>query len=337
MPRLSSRVVACFLSAALLIWPQLTHAEVKAERLAEIQQGATPANAEELLALEKILRITAKKVIPCTVGVQMGGGSGSGVIISEDGYVLTAGHVSARADRDVSIILQDGRRVKGKTLGANHGIDSGLIKIEGDEKWPFCEMGHSKDLAEGQWCVATGHPGGFQPGRKSPYRVGRIVKVADSGIASSCMLVGGDSGGPLFDLNGKVIGINSRIGANAMNIHVPVDTYHATWDRLAKGDVWGGRTGLRNGTPYVGIANAPNSEEAKVGQVVENSPADQAGIQVGDVIVKFDSKPVETFAELVGLVRAKKPGNEVSLVVLRDGEEVSVKLKIGRFGRQSAR
>src|SRR4029077_2949105 len=191
------------------------------------------------------------------VGLQVNGKNGSswqgsGVIVREDGYILTAGHVSGDPDSEVTVIFPDGTKLKGKSLGANNSIDSGLVKITKEGKYPFAEMGVSKDVKDGAWCVCIGHPGGYKEGRSPPVRLGRILSHNDNHLTSDCTMVGGDSGGPLFDMDGKVIGINSRIGMTInSNIHVPVDTYRETWDRLAKGEVWGG---IRFGNPnYMGF------------------------------------------------------------------------------------
>ncbi|MCE9548017.1 MAG: serine protease, partial [Planctomycetia bacterium] len=181
-------------------------------RLEQILLGGTPQNKEELKAMQERLRQLAAKVIPVTVGIRLPSGMGSGVIISEDGYVLTAGHVSNRPGRDIKVILPDGRQVSARTLGANYGIDSGLVKITEPGKWPHAELGDSSRLKLGQWCLVTGHPGGFDKGRTAPLRVGRILELSPGTIVTDCTLVGGDSGGPLFDADGHVIGINSRIG-----------------------------------------------------------------------------------------------------------------------------
>ncbi|MCI0456014.1 MAG: S1C family serine protease, partial [Gemmataceae bacterium] len=138
-----------------------------------------PENVEDLKAIQAQVQEVVQKVLPCTVGIRIGPASGSGVIVRPDGYVLTAGHVSGQADREVTLILLDGRRVKGRTLGANRGIDSGLIKITEDGTWPFAEMGQATDLKKGQWCVATGHPNGYKIGRTPPVRLGRVLSAAD--------------------------------------------------------------------------------------------------------------------------------------------------------------
>ena len=275
------------------------------------------------------IREISARVIPCTVGVQVGGSQGSGVIVSKDGYVLTAGHVSGRPNREVFVLLHDGRRVKGKTLGANYGIDAGLIKISEDAEWPFVEMGDSASLKRGQWCLSTGHPGGYKKERSAPVRVGRVLRSSGSAISTDCTLVGGDSGGPLFDMEGRVIGIHSRIGASLTgNIHVPIGTYKETWERLAKSETWGRGRPSRGG-PFVGDQSDPESEAAKIAVVVEGSPAEKAGIEVGDVVVGFDDKEISTFQELVNEVRKHKPKDKVKIVVQRGEEKLSLELVIG--------
>ncbi len=200
-----------------------------------------PLTVDDLRALEKQVQAVVAKVRPATVGVAIGPNQGSGVLV-EGGYVLTAGHVSGLPGRDVVLHLADGRTVKGKTLGHNGSIDSGLIKITEDGKWPTAELGNSAALKRGQWVVAIGHPGGFRPNRTPVVRLGRVLDAGAGFIRTDCTLVGGDSGGPLFDLDGKVVGIHSRIStAITANVHVPVDTYTATWASLVRGKAWGDR------------------------------------------------------------------------------------------------
>jgi serine protease Do len=178
--------------------------------------------------------------------------------VSKEGHVLTAGHVSGTAGREVTLLLPDGRKLKGKTLGIQLGLDSGLIQITDKGDWPVAVMGQSAELKPGQWCLALGHPGGYLPGRSAVARLGRILSQNPPAIMTDCALTGGDSGGPLLDLQGKVIGITSRGNAGAMEqIAVPVDAYRDTWERLVKGEVWGGftrdpkRDALRKSSPEV--------------------------------------------------------------------------------------
>src|SRR5262245_45630090 len=209
-----------------------------------------PTSIKELKDLQSRVQDVYKKVTPAIVGIQIGGASGSGVIVTEDGYVLTAGHVSGKPDSECTVIFPDGKRLKAKSLGQNKGIDSGMLKITETGKYPHLEMGDSKLLQKGQWVVSLGHPGGFVPGRTPVLRLGRVINSTDNLIQTDCTLVGGDSGGPLFDLDGKVIGIHSRIGLPiSFNIHVPVATYRDTWDELVAGKSWGDNRFNRQATP----------------------------------------------------------------------------------------
>jgi len=313
------------------------------ERLDELLSGDSPESIDDLGALEKRFREIATRVIPCTVGVRVGGAAGSGVIVSKDGYVLTAGHVSGRAGRDVTLIFQNGKTVRGKTLGANYAIDSGLIKITEDGEYPFVQMGKSESLEDGQWCMATGHPGGFQKGRTSPVRVGRILRNRRNALTTDCVLVGGDSGGPLFNMKGEVIGINSRIGQSfASNIHVPIDTYHDTWERLNKGEMWGRELGgntPRRGGPYLGVTSDPDANDCKILRVMPNTPAAKAGIRPGDVVIKLGDDEIKTFQQMAQKIGQKKPGDKVKLTIRRgeEGEEtVELEVTLGRYGDSSA-
>lgn len=306
------------------------------ERLPAILENANPRTLDELKEIQEQTRKVLQKVIPATVGLQVGGASGSGVIISEDGYVLTAGHVSGRPDQDVTIILHDGKRVKGKSLGQNKGIDSGMVKITTEGKYPFVLMGQSKDLARGTWVVTTGHPGGYKPGRSPVVRLGRILDATVTVLRSDCTLVGGDSGGPLFDMKGNVIGIHSRIGARITdNMHVPVDTYRDTWDKLVKGESFGGGFfgfggGRANEGAYLGLMFDPGLDAPKVTEVTKDSPAEKAGVLVDDILTKFDGKVVKSFDELIKQLGTHKPGDVVAVEVLRESKPMTLKITLGK-------
>lgn len=292
---------------------------------------AVPENVEDLKAIQEHVRKVLQKVMPCTVGVRIGAAQGSGVIVSKDGFVLTAGHVSGTPGRDCTLVLHDGKTIKAKTLGANRGIDSGMIKITEEREWPFVEMGKSGDLKPGQWCIATGHPGGFKAGRTPVVRLGRLLNPGKTALTSDCTLVGGDSGGPLFDMQGRVIGIHSRIGGSiTANVHVPVDTYRDTWDRLVKGEAFGGGPFVQATDAWLGVQSDPDSKGCVLSQIVQGSPAEKAGLKAMDVVLKFDGQKIESFDELAGLIRKKKPGDEVSMEVKRGEETLSLKVTLGK-------
>jgi S1-C subfamily serine protease len=213
---------------------------------AVLEKNRAPESVEELREIEQHVKKVLDKVLPSVVSVQVGKGQGSGVIINEDGTILTAGHVSGKPKQedDVYVTFYPQKTVKGETLGRNTSIDSGMMKIAKKGKYPALEMGKSADLKVGQWVVAVGHPGGFRNNRGPVVRVGRVLETNAFVIRTDCTLVGGDSGGPLFDMQGRVVGIHSRIGGLHItdNMHVPVDTFRETFAKLADGQSFGSKT-----------------------------------------------------------------------------------------------
>lgn len=307
----------------------------------------TPATVEELRALEAATKAVVAKCTPVTVGIEIDMGlskaAGSGVIVSEDGLVLTAAHVSGEPNKACTVILADGTRVKAKTLGTNERIDSGMIRLTDgskapnkDGKWPFAVIGKSGDLKKDQWVVTLGHHGGWRTGRPAVARLGQVIDSQKDLIRSSCMLVGGDSGGPLFDLDGKVVGIHSRIGFTlAHNIHVPVDGFKAEWAQLVAGEPIGKTP--KGPAPYFGasfVDDAGNEVKGakglKVTLLPDGSPAAKAGLKLDDELVSFDGTDVETVDEFRRLLRRRKPGDEVDVVVYRDGRRQTVTVALAR-------
>src|SRR5262249_14041979 len=289
---------------------------------------------EDLKKIQGQVNKVLPKAIAATVGLRVGAAQGSGVIVSKDGYVLTAGHVSGKNDRDVTVILADGKRVKGKTLGANNGIDSGMIKITDPGEWPFVDMGDSKSVKKGGWCLTIGHPGGVQPGRTPVVRLGRVIENSERVIRTDCSLVGGDSGGPLFDMEGKVIGIHSRIGPfMTTNYHVPVGTYVDTWDKLVKGEVWSDRPGRRpipTDAGYLGVEADPASDDCKIFKVRPESPAAKAGLKEKDLVTEIDGQKVTSFDDLATRIQKKKAGDSVTLLVKREDKVLTLKVVLGK-------
>jgi serine protease Do len=289
-----------------------------------------PEDIADLKLIQKQVKAVLKKVQPATVSVRVGGAQGSGVIVHKDGYILTAGHVSGKPGRDVTIIMHDGRKLKGKTLGTNQDIDSGLIQISDEGTWPHIAMGRSRGLKKGQWCLALGHPGGYKAGRTVVVRLGRVLENNKGFIQTDCALVGGDSGGPLFDLEGKVIGIHSRIGKQmTVNLHVPVDTYRSSWNRLVKGEVWGEKADGQKA--YLGVKGSGENSNCKIVEVVPGSPADKAGLREDDVITRLSGEPIDDFDDLKSEISKYKPGDQVTLRVRRGGKSFTVKVVLGKL------
>jgi S1-C subfamily serine protease len=146
---------------------------------------------------------------------------------------------------------------------------------------------------------------------------------------SDCTLVGGDSGGPLFDLQGRVIGIHSRIGKNlTINVHVPVDPYRDSWDRLVRGEVWGLLEGENEG--WLGVTEDAKSKDARILQVLPDSPAQQAGLKPGDVIQRLADAEIDSFSRLQEEVRRYLPGETVKLRVRRGKNVHELTVQLGR-------
>ena len=327
------RFLPRYLSVFILASCTLAHAAAPTTRPAPPLKPV-PQTVADLRALQDQVESVVARVAPAVVGIRVNGGQGSGVIVTEDGYVLTAGHVATQPGRTVTILLADGNLVHAKTLGVNHAADSALIKISephpGGGKWPYAPMGFSGQLVSGTWCVAMGHPGGYKLGRTPPLRLGRILETRGNALRTDCTLVGGDSGGPLFDLDGKVIGIHSRIGSTVNdNLHVPVDAFRDSWQRLLNSEEWG-KPLFVSRKPYFGVEEDDQADNCRIGRVYPKSPAEAAGLKAGDVVTAFGGRKINNFSELVIQLGTRKPKDAVDVEVLRDGKPLTLHVVIGR-------
>ena len=203
--------------------------------------------AYDLPALEMVetqVSTVVEKAMPCVVALSrpenLGTSQGSGCIIAPNGLILTAAHVVGDA-RIMTVTLPDQKKVQAKVLGADYGRDVALAIITDPRDFPFLELGDTQDLAVGDMVVALGHSGGFDPRRPPPVRFGRVFENPPEGfIRTDCTMVGGDSGGPLLDLKGKVIGVHSSVGVDlSRNNHAPAGAVRLDWDRMIKGERWG--------------------------------------------------------------------------------------------------
>lgn len=311
-----------------------TRCDVIDSLLPLLSRGGLPQTLEEIRALELQQSQVATAVTNCTVGVKIGAAKGCGVIITKSGYVLTAAHVAMRPGLEAELFLADGRIIKAKALGMNRSVDAGLMKIDpgqnNDQPWPHATLGTSDQLVPGMWCVATGHPGGFDSERGSVTRVGRILAVRDLAIVTDCALIGGDSGGPLFNLAGELIAVHSRIGNDvADNLHVPINHYADAWERMQQGQSWGYLPGFK---PVLGVRGSPASEKAVIEVVRSGSPADKAGFKEGDIVEEFGGKLLSDFKSLQEAVADTMPGERVRVLVNRNGKTRVLVVEIGRAG-----
>ena len=292
--------------------------------LERIFSGKAPDGAEDLLAMEAYIQALSKKARAATVSIRYGAAHGSGVIISPDGLVLTAAHVTTALNTGARVRMADGREVRAVTLGRHNPLDASMLKLQANGPWPYLPVGKSNNLRRGQWCIATGHPGGHIEDRGPVVRLGRILEFDPELIRTDCRLSGGDSGGPLVDMRGQVIGIHSRIGTSlANNLHIPISVYREHWEGLTKGNQW-------KGPSYLGVRGEPEANEARITQVHPGSPAARAGIRAGDVIMRFGGQRVFAFEQLPQLVQMRRPGEDVELEIQREGLILTFDVRIGR-------
>lgn len=203
----------------------------------------------ELEAIDAKLRAAVADVSPAVVALQPGkggrpGGIGSGVVVSKDGLILTAAHVANTLGESAIVIFADGDQTNAKVLGMNFYRDIAMLKISKGSDHPHVEPGDNLALKKNDFCFAMGHPRGFQKDRPAPVRFGRVYGNGSGGfVSTSATITGGDSGGPLFDLEGKLVGIHSTTGfAMNDNSHAPVSAFQADWKRLLKGERFQGQS-----------------------------------------------------------------------------------------------
>jgi len=264
---------------------------------------------------------------------------GSGFIISDDGYVLTNAHVVSDS-RTVSVGLADQREFPAKLVGRDQLTDIALLKIEG-ENLPVTELGDSGDLRVGQWVLAIGSPFGLEHtatqgiisglGRSLPSDTYVPFIQTDAAVNP------GNSGGPLFDLEGKVVGVNSQIyshsgGYMGVSFAVPIDVAMDVVEQLKEtGRVSRGWLGVQVQEVTSDLAQSFGLDKphgALVAQVLPESPAEKAGLKVGDIIVAFEGEPVRRSGELPPLVGQTKPGATARMTIIREGKEKELGIAI---------
>lgn len=275
------------------------------------------------------------------------GGLGSGVIVTEDGYILTSGHLVTGAE-EVAVSLEDGRQFNAKLIGLDPKSDIAVIKIEAHHL-PTVPLADSRNVQVGDLVLAIGHP--FGVGQTVTHgivsatnRSGMGVEDYESFIQTDAPINPGNSGGALVDVTGHLIGINTAIlsssGGNlGIGFAVPSELARRVMTDLVKyGHVVRGYLGVdaQNLTPELATEfKLPNATGVLVGGVSPNGPAEQAGLQVGDVISRFDGKEVLDVRRLVLSVAEAKPGQIVAVEVVRDGSSQLLQVTIGDASRKT--
>jgi len=265
---------------------------------------------------------------------------GSGFIISQDGYILTNDHVVDGAD-EIKVKLSDGREFTGEIRGLDPKLDLALIKIDAGEDLPVARLGDSEAIKVGEWVMAIGNPFGLEQtvtvGIVSAK--GRVIGAGpyDDFIQTDASINPGNSGGPLFNMRGEVVGINTAIVAQGQGIGfaIPVNMAKQIIPQLRdEGRVTRGWLGVTVQALNKELADSfglDSTHGALVNEVIEDSPADKAGLKRGDIIVEYDGTRVDELNDLPRLVAATPVGETVRVKVFRDGKERTIKVEIGRL------
>ncbi|MDP2786908.1 MAG: DegQ family serine endoprotease [Pseudomonadota bacterium] len=274
-------------------------------------------------------------------------GQGSGFLISADGYILTNTHVVDDVD-EVVVKLNDKREFRAKVIGIDARTDIALIKINADNL-PRVGIGDPNKLRVGEWVLAIGAPFGFEnsatagivsaKGRSLPQE--NYVPFIQTDVAVNP----GNSGGPLFNLRGEVVGVNSQIisrsgGYMGLSFAIPIDVAMDVAEQLkTRGKVNRGRLGvaIQEVTSDLAESFGLNSPQgALVADVEAGSPAEKAGVQVSDIILKFDGKPINSSIDLPRLVGATKPGVRSTLTIWRKGVQRELSVSVGEMTNEKA-
>jgi len=272
-------------------------------------------------------------------------GSGSGFVVTPDGYILTNAHVVSDADQ-VTVKMNDRREYPAKVVGIDQATDVAVIKIDA-KNLPTVKVGDPSKLKPGEWVLAIGSPFGFENSATAG-----IVSATSRSLPSESnsnyvpfiqtdvAVNPGNSGGPLFNLNGEVVGINSQIfsrtgGYMGLSFAIPIDVAMEVRDQLVKtGHVTRGRIGVSIQNVDGQLAESFGLDRprgALVSSVVKDGPSEKAGVKPGDVILAVNDKPVEVSSELPTVIARVKPGASVALTVWRGGKEQKVDVKVDQL------
>ncbi len=270
---------------------------------------------------------------------------GSGFIISPEGYVLTNNHVVANAD-EIIVRLSDRRELVAKVIGTDERSDLALLKVEA-QNLPVVTLGTSSNLKVGEWVFAIGSPFGFDHSATAGIvsAIGRNLPSESyvPFIQTDVAINPGNSGGPLFNLKGEVVGINSQIfsrtgGFMGLSFAIPVDVAMDVTEQLkTKGRVTRGWLGILIQDVTSDLAESfgmANPEGALIAKIMPDSPAAKSSLQVGDVVVKFDGKPILESSDLPRLVGSSKIGAEIPLGIIRDGMPLTVTTRIEELPKE---
>lgn len=271
---------------------------------------------------------------------QMQVGTGSGVIISEDGYIVTNNHVIDKAS-ELEVTLNNNKTYKAKLIGTDSKMDIALIKIESDEKLPFITFGDSENVKVGEWALAVGNPYNLTSTVTAGIISAKARDLSNEGLQSfiqtDAAVNPGNSGGALVNTRGELIGINTMISSptgsyTGYSFAVPSNiTRKIIEDLMQFGNVQRGILGIEGGdlNPMTSKEYGIDaSEGVYIGKVTKKSGAEKAGIKEGDVIIGIDDKKIKSFSDLTSYINTKRPDEIVKVKVIRDNEEKTFPVKL---------
>jgi len=290
---------------------------------------------DQLIKLQDKVRQVIQEASPAVVAID---DTGSGVVVSPDGIVLTASHVSLKAN---------------STLGSNFVTDTGAIRLLSPGPYPSLKVSESATAIPGTWCIAMGYPLSFPRGQAASGRLGRILeRQGNQKLVTDCTIMGGDSGGPLLNLDGEVIAINSSVKLDIdKNLYIPSERFVENWkhislsiDRSSSNTIptkeptkVGGQTDSspklvkhkQGAYGYLGVSTESDAGFVRIRRVHRGSPAEKSGIAAEDVITAINSQKISNFQELLAQLRQHLPRSVVTVRLLRFGQILEIPVTLG--------
>ena len=269
-------------------------------------------------------------------------GTGSGVIITEDGYIVTNNHVIQDAT-ELEVTLNNNKSYQAKLVGTDSKMDIALLKIDADEKLPYTVFGDSDEIKVGEWVLAVGNPYNLNSTVTAGIVSAKARNLANDGIQSfiqtDAAVNPGNSGGALVNTRGELIGINTMISSPTgsyagYSFAVPSNiTRKIIEDLMQFGNVQRGALGIEGGEMNSNYAKEIGVKETQgfyINKVTKNSGAEKAGLQKGDIIVQLDDKKINGFAELTAYINTKRPNDVVQVRIVRDEKEKTISVKLSK-------
>jgi serine protease Do len=292
---------------------------------------------QQLLTVQRSVQMRLPALRTSLVALESADGAATGVIVSASGLVLTAAHVTTEPQkrpqpgRRLKVLLNDGRVVMATSLGMDVATDAAMLQLDGTGvAWPYATLHRDADVEPGEWCFALGHPGGYDAARGEVLRVGKVLKASANSLQTDCVLMGGDSGGPLFNLKGELIGIHSQIWEGRdQNVHVSIAPFLRSWDLMAASQVvreWNMGAG-----GWLGVATLETADgKLAISDVAPDSPAARSGLLAGDIVVSMDHKEVHSQAQFSETIQSRPAGDSITLITRSPKGERVLNIKLAQ-------